>query len=160
VWLLRVVWFFRRFPYMASLCSHVRYHHQVAEAEVKVQTFANYQEVNWSCIYSDDFHLNAKDKLIITVCSITTVICRCLQFIQWKEEMEKNTQSRFVQHESARTLASSRTLYFYCSRSGQAYKRPKALEERQRAVKSQGKVFNRFNSSNSVGRWHIREKWN
>jgi hypothetical protein len=30
---------------MASLCSHVRQDHQVAEAEVKVQTFANYLEV-------------------------------------------------------------------------------------------------------------------
>jgi hypothetical protein len=30
---------------MASLCSHVRIDHKVAEAEVKVQKFPNYQEV-------------------------------------------------------------------------------------------------------------------
>jgi hypothetical protein len=38
-------WFLRRFPHMASLCSHVRLDHKVGEAEVKVQKFPNYQEV-------------------------------------------------------------------------------------------------------------------
>jgi hypothetical protein len=38
-------WFLRRFPHMATLCSHVRLDHKVGEAEVKVQKFQHYQEV-------------------------------------------------------------------------------------------------------------------
>lgn len=63
-----------------------------------------------------------------------------LQFKEWKDGLEKNTSSSYVQHESPKTVNNKRHTYFYCHRSGGKSTNVASEDNRQsaRATKSQG----------------------
>ena len=75
--------------------------------------------------------------------NVQSVYCCCffVQFLDWKNLLEKDTNAQCVQHGAACTLKSTNSVYFYCHRSGQVCKGLQQESTRQRAVKSQGETF-------------------
>jgi hypothetical protein len=60
---------------MASLCSHVYMDHKVAEAELKVKTFPNYQEVETVFLLLI-VALLLDEESTISSSSLTKFVCR------------------------------------------------------------------------------------
>jgi hypothetical protein len=66
----------------------------------------------------------------------TTV--RLLQFKEWKAQLEKDTTSNFVQHDSSKVSKGKKYTYYYCNRSGQMCKIGRQHAAMIRHQKNQG----------------------